>query len=106
MSGFTAEPLSAAKAVYQNYNCGSTLNNGDASFFNFQAVCIKKMRPLLPLPVLSGKKLIPFPVAPGYQVMRQRDSHVRLESAQALVGKIQHKNIADCFGLHYNAVNT
>ena len=33
------------------------------------------------LPVISGKKLISFLTEIGYQIVRQRGSHVRLENS-------------------------
>ena len=45
------------------------------------------------LPVISGKKLISCLTVIGYQVVRQRDSHVRLEkSTEAGVHKITIPN--------------
>jgi len=45
------------------------------------------------LPVISGKKLIACLIAMGYQVVRQRGSHVRLEkSTEAGVHKITIPN--------------
>ncbi|RLB57890.1 MAG: type II toxin-antitoxin system HicA family toxin, partial [Deltaproteobacteria bacterium] len=45
------------------------------------------------LPVISGKKLIYCLTVIGYQVVRQRDSHVRLEKAiEAGVHKITIPN--------------
>ncbi len=45
------------------------------------------------LPVISGKKLISFLNEMGYQVVRQRGSHVRLEkSTEAGVHKITIPN--------------
>jgi len=45
------------------------------------------------LPVISGKKLISFLTEIGYQIVRQRGSHVRLEkSTEAGVHKITIPN--------------
>ncbi|MBW1771121.1 MAG: type II toxin-antitoxin system HicA family toxin [Deltaproteobacteria bacterium] len=45
------------------------------------------------LPAISGKKLISCLIAMGYQVVRQRGSHVRLEkSTEAGVHKITIPN--------------